>query len=285
MRVLVFGAAGQIGEELVLQARDAGHEVIALTRGDHDITDAAATRQRVLDARADVVHNAAAYTAVDRAESEPGPAFDLNAIAPGVIARACAEAGSRMVHYSTDYVFDGTATSPIDEGAAVAPLGEYGRGKLAGEWAVQAAGGDAYIVRTAWVYGLNGTNFVKTVLRVTREKGAMRVVNDQRGCPSWARDLAAAALRLPDVGSPGLYHVTNSGDCTWYELARAVVELAGIAADVEPITTADYPTPAARPAYSVLDNRRWREFDQPPLREWKTALAEFMTMVETAPTV
>jgi dTDP-4-dehydrorhamnose reductase len=280
MRVLVFGAAGQVGEELVVRARIAGHEVTGLRRADHDVTDAEATRRRILGARADVVYNAAAYTAVDRAESEPELAMAINGTAPGVMARACAEAGSRFVHYSTDYVFDGSATEPIPEGATPAPVGEYGRTKLAGELAVEAAGGRAYIVRTAWMYGLHGSNFIRTVLRVTRRDGAMRVVGDQRGSPSWARDLAAASLHLVEVGLPGTYHLTNNGECSWYELAREVVDVAQIQARIEPIITADYPTPAKRPAYSVLDNRRWRELGEPPLRGWREAVAEFVTELE-----
>lgn len=276
MRVLVFGAAGQLGEELVLGARDAGHEVTGLSRADHDVTDAEATRRRVIGAGFDVVYNAAAYTAVDRAESEPQEAMAINGTAPGVMAAACAEAGSRFVHYSTDYVFDGSATEPIPEDAIPAPVGEYGRTKLAGELAVQAAGGTAFIVRTAWVYGLHGSNFIRTVVRLTRQNGAMRVVSDQRGSPTWARDLAEASLRLVEVGLPGVYHLTNGGQCSWYDLARLVVELTRISAQIEPITTADYPTPAKRPLYSVLNNGRWREMGEPQLRDWRDAVAEFV---------
>jgi dTDP-4-dehydrorhamnose reductase len=276
MRVLVFGAAGQVGEELTLLGRAAGHDVVALTRAEHDITDAAATRARVLDTGADVVFNAAAYTAVDRAEQEPALAMAINGAAPGVIARAAAEAGSMMVHFSTDYVFDGAATSPIPEDAPTNPRGEYGRTKLVGEEAVLGAGGRAAVVRTAWVYGLHGANFIATVLRVTRERGAMNVVDDQRGSPTWARDLAGAALRLGEVGTPGVYHLTNAGSCTWFELATRVVELAGVSAAVKPITTADYPTPARRPAYSVLENRRWQELGEATLRPWDRALEEFI---------
>jgi dTDP-4-dehydrorhamnose reductase len=229
------------------------------------------------------VLNAAAYTAVDRAESEPEVAMAINGIAPGVIARAAAETGSRMVHYSTDYVFDGTATAPIPEDAPAAPLSEYGRTKLAGEEAVRGAGGRAFVVRSEWVYGRRGQNFISTVLRVTRERGTMNVVDDQRGSPTWARDLTAATMRLVEVGTPGIYHLTNSGECTWYELARRVVELAGIDATLTPITTDQYSTPARRPAYSVLDNRRWRELGEPPLRDWRRALDEFLRELASVP--
>ena len=280
MRVLVFGAGGQVGAELAGAARAEGHDVAALTRAEHDITDRSATRDRILEERADVVFNAAAYTAVDRAESEAELAREINAVAPGIIAVACAEAGSRLVHYSTDYVFDGTAVAPIPEDAALAPLGTYGRTKLAGEEAVRAAGGQVHVVRTAWVYGLHGANFIRTVLRLTRERGEMRVVDDQRGSPTWARDIAAASLRLVDVVPPGTYHLTNGGDCTWYDLAVAVVKRAGVDATITPIATSEYPTAARRPAYSVLDNRRWREAGQAPLRPWQDAVAEFVDELE-----
>jgi dTDP-4-dehydrorhamnose reductase len=275
VRVLVLGAGGQLGAELAAQARARGHDVVALARAELDVVDAAAVRARLLEVRADTIFNAAAYTAVDRAESEPELAMAINGTAPGVVATTAAEAGSRLVHYSTDYVFGGSATEPIPEDAPTSPLGVYGRTKLAGEEAVRAAGGDALLVRTAWVYG-GGTNFISTVLRITREQGTMRVVDDQRGSPSWARDLAVASLRLAEVGSPGTYHLTNSGECTWYELARLVVERAGISAEVVPITTAEYPTPARRPAYSVLDNRRWRGLGETSLRPWQDAVEEFM---------
>jgi dTDP-4-dehydrorhamnose reductase len=284
VRVLVFGAAGQVGEELVRQARDAGHEVIGLSRADNDVTDAQATRRRVLDAAAAVVFNAAAYTGVDAAEGDPELAMAVNGVAPGVMAQACADTGARFLHYSTDYVFDGAATTPIPEDAAAAPLGEYGRTKLAGEEAVRAARGMAYIVRSSWLYGLRGGNFIRTVLRVTRDRGEIRVVDDQRGSPTWARDLATASLRLAEVGAPGTYHLTNSGECSWYELARLVVERAGIEARVEPITTDQYPTPARRPAYSVLENRRWRQLGEPPLRPWERAVEEFIRELEPVPT-
>jgi len=280
MRILVFGAAGQVGEELVLQARARGHDVLGLARADHDVTDAAATRGRIGEVAADVVFNASAYTAVDRAETEDALAHAVNATAPGVMARACAEAGSRFVHFSTDYVFSGTADAPIAEDCPTAPLGVYGLTKLQGEDAVRAVRGDALVVRTAWVYGLRGANFVRTVLRVTRERGEMRVVSDQWGCPTWARDLAVASLRLTEVGHPGTYHLTNSGACSWYELAAEVVRLGGVPAALTPITTAEYPTPAQRPAYSVLDNRAWRDLGEPPLRAWADALSEFLAELE-----
>jgi dTDP-4-dehydrorhamnose reductase len=276
VKVLVLGAGGQLGAELVRACAAAGDEVIGATRADIDIADGARLRDVVRAQRPGAVFNAAAYTAVDRAESDTERAELINGRAVARLAQVCRDLVAPLVHFSTDYVFDGTATEPIPEDAATAPVSAYGRSKLHGEEALMGSGADAYLVRTSWVYGAAGPNFVKTVLRVTREKGEMSVVGDQRGSPTWARDLAVASRRLLEVGSPGIYHLTNSGECSWYELALAAVELTGIDAEVRPITTADYPTPARRPAYSVLANRRWAELGEPPLRPWREALAEFI---------
>jgi dTDP-4-dehydrorhamnose reductase len=253
---------------------------MAVTHAELDIRDGARIRELARWFRPEVCFNAAAYTAVDRAESEPDLADEINHLAAQRVAEVCRDLVVRLLHYSTDYVFDGSATAPIREDAPTAPLGVYGATKLAGEEAVLRSGADAWVVRTAWVYGLEGGNFIKTVLRVCRERGAMRVVDDQRGSPTWARDLAAASLALARHGAPhGLYHLTNSGEATWFEVARETVRLAGLDARVEPITTADYPTPARRPAYSVLDNARWRELGHAPLRGWREALAEFVPLL------
>jgi dTDP-4-dehydrorhamnose reductase len=276
MKVLVLGAGGQLGAELVRACTGAGDEVIGATRADIDIADGARLRDVVRAQRPDVVFNAAAYTAVDRAESETDRAELINGRAVGRLAQVCRDLVARVVHFSTDYVFDGTASQPIPEDAPTVPVSAYGLSKLHGEEALLGSGADAYLVRTSWVYGSSGPNFVSTVLRMTREKGEISVVDDQRGAPTWARDLAVASRRLLEVGSPGVYHLTNSGDCSWCELARAVVELAGIDAEVHAIATADYPTAAKRPAYSVLANRHWAELGQPPLRGWREALAEFV---------
>jgi dTDP-4-dehydrorhamnose reductase len=276
MKVMVLGAGGQVGAELVRVCSRGGDEVIAYSRAELDVLDSARIREVVRHHGPVAVFNAAAYTAVDRAESEPEMADAVNATAVGRLAQVCRDLVVRLVHFSTDYVFDGSATSPILEDAPTAPLSVYGRSKLHGEEALLSSGAEAYLVRSSWIYGLEGANFIKTVLRATRERGEMRVVDDQRGSPTWARDLAMASRKLLDVGPPSVYHISNSGDCTWYELARAVVDLAGIRARVEPITTAEYPTPATRPAYSVLDNRAWRDLGEPPLRPWRDALAEFV---------
>jgi len=272
VRVLVFGAGGQLGSELRDACGAIGDGVTALTHADCDLTQPGQAREAIFAHRPDVVFNAAAYTRVDGAEKEEQLAYRVNAAAVGEIGEAARAIGARVVHYSTDYVFDGNARDPIPEDAAPNPVNAYGRTKLAGEEALRDSGAPAYVVRTAWVYG-RGHNFVRTVLRVTRERGVMRVVDDQRGAPTWAKDLARASRRLIDAGAPATYHLTNSGQCTWYELALKVVELAGIDARIEATSTADYPTPARRPAYSVLANNGWLRLGEPPLQPWTEALA------------
>jgi dTDP-4-dehydrorhamnose reductase len=276
MKVLVLGAGGQLGSELVRAARACGDEVIAARHSDIDITDGGRLRDLIRADRPGMVFNAAAYTAVDGAEMDTERAELINGRAVARLAQVCRDLVVPLMHFSTDYVFDGSARAPIPEDAPTGPVSAYGRTKLLGEESLLRSGADTYLVRTSWVYGHNGANFVNTVLRVIRDKGAMSVVDDQRGSPTWARDLAVASRRLVEVGPPGIYHLTNSGDCTWYEFARAISDLADVAAEIRPITTADYPTPATRPAYSVLANRRWQELGEPPLRHWKEALAEFL---------
>jgi dTDP-4-dehydrorhamnose reductase len=280
--VLILGAGGQLGTELVRVCSTLGDEVVAAAREDVDIADGARLRDVVRAQRPAVVFNAAAYTAVDRAESEPDRAELVNGRAVGRLAEVCRDLVVPVVHFSTDYVFDGTATKPIPEDAPTSPVNAYGLSKLHGEQALLRSGADAYIVRTSWVYGAAGANFVRTVLRVTREKGAIAVVDDQKGAPTWARDLAVASRRLVEVGSPGVYHLSNSGEVSWFEVARAVVELAGISAEVRPIRTAEYPTPARRPEYSVLANQRWAALGEPPLRPWKEALQEYIAEIPAA---
>jgi dTDP-4-dehydrorhamnose reductase len=282
MNVLVLGAGGQLGSEIVRATTALGDQVIAARRSDVDITDGARLRDLIRAERPEVVFNAAAYTAVDAAENDSERAALINGRAVARLSEICRDLVVPLVHFSTDYVFDGSAREPIPEDAPTGPLGAYGRSKLMGEEALLRSGADAYLVRTSWVYGLEGANFVKTVLRVARENGSVSVVDDQRGSPTWARDLAVASRRLIDIGSPDIYHLSNSGDCTWYEFTTSITELAGVDAEIRPITTADYQTPATRPTYSVLANRRWQELGEPPLRHWREALAEFVPQLLSA---
>lgn len=264
---MVVGAGGQLGQEL---QRTAPPEIkcAPMTRAQLDIADAAAVEKSLASVAPRLVVNAAAYTAVDKAESEPAAAARGNADAPGVLAIACAERGIRLIHISTDFVFDGHASTPYTPEAATAPLGEYGRSKLAGEVAVQSAHQDALILRTGWVYSSYGNNFVKTMLRLMGERDELAVVADQVGTPTWARGLAeavwAAAARIQ---LNGIYHWSDAGVCSWYDFAVAINEealnlgLLSKPVNVRPISGAEYPTPAQRPAYSVLDKTNsWRDF-------------------------
>lgn len=255
MKVVLTGARGQLGRALQASV-PADVELVAHGGDTLDITDAQRIAAVLTAERPDWVINAAAYTAVDRAESEPGAAEVVNAAGPGLLARAVAEAGARLAHLSTDFVFDGRASTPYAPGAATGPLGVYGRTKLAGE---AAAGSKALIVRTAWVYAPTGANFVRTMLRLMAERPEVRVVADQIGTPTYAPGLACALWRMVGQGLAGIHHWTDSGVASWYDFAVAIQEealAAGLldrAVPVLPIATAEYPTPARRPAYSVLD--------------------------------
>lgn len=258
MRALILGAGGQVGRALAAAAPP-GSEAIALGRADCDVGDEAALRSAIRSARPDVVFNAAAYTAVDKAESEPEAARRLNGEAPGLIAAAAREAGARTVHVSTDFVFGGAAEGPRRPQDPPRPEGVYARTKLEGEGSASAADPEALIVRTAWVYAPAGTNFVNTMLRLMAERDELRVVADQVGTPTWAPSLAAALWRLAGLRAGGIHHFTDSGVASWYDFAVAIAEeareigLIEAPARIVPIATADYPTPAKRPAWSVLD--------------------------------
>ncbi len=269
---LVVGAGGQLGSDLLLALR--GQQVVGLTRADLDVTDETAVRSAIAAHRPDVVLNAAAYTAVDAAESDEAGAVEGNVVGPRILARAAHDAGIRLVHVSTDYVFAGDATEPYAEDAAVGPKLAYGRTKLAGERAVLEAAPDSYVVRTAWVYGAGGRNFVTTMARLEREKETISVVDDQLGSPTWSFDLARGLIALASSGAdPGIYHCTNGGQASWFDFARAIFEEVGAdPARVLPTTTDAFPRPAPRPAYSVLGNDRWIKAGLDPLPHWRDAL-------------
>lgn len=274
MKALVTGAGGQLGATLVASA-PAGCEVVALDRASLDLTDAAAVRAAVARERPDVILNAAAWTAVDAAEAEEEAARAVNADAVAALADAARANGADLVHVSTDFVFDGTRGRPYRPHDKPNPLGAYGRTKLAGE---RAAGPDALIVRTAWVYAPAGGNFVRTMLRLMRERDEVRVVADQVGTPTYAPGLAHALWRLHAANARGVLHYTDSGAASWYDFAVAVQEealAAGLltrAVPVVPIASADFPTPAARPFYSLLDKGRTWELLGGPAPHWRANL-------------
>jgi dTDP-4-dehydrorhamnose reductase len=276
MRLLVTGAAGMLGTEVV--AARGGHEVVALARAALDITDAAAVRAAVRDSRPDAVINCAGWTDVDGAEAAEDAATAINGDGAGHLAAAVAEAGAHVVHVSTDYVFPGDATEPYREDAPTGPRGAYGRSKLAGERAVAAAAPHAHaIVRTAWLFGPHGANFVDTMLRLARERSELKVVDDQLGCPTYAGPLARALVQVAEARVQGVLHVAGGGACTWFELARATFARAGVEVTVHPCTTAEFPRPAPRPAYSVLGSTRR---DAPVLPPWQEGLAAHLTARE-----
>jgi dTDP-4-dehydrorhamnose reductase len=278
----VLGTGGQLGGDLVDAGDRQGHEMIGLTRAECDITDSAAVQRAVTATRPQVVINAAAWTQVDAAEEHEAAAEAVNATGAGLVAAACAAAGIRCCYVSTDYVFDGTATSPIPEHVAPAPRSAYGRTKWHGEVAVREQCPDHIIVRTSWLYGRHGPNFVLTMLRLASERPELRVVSDQSGAPTWTGHLAPAMLRLLDIGPPGTYHLTEGGVTTWYDFAVAITRARGLAVEVIPITSAEYPTPAARPAYSVLDNRAWRDLGETPLPDWQEGLRAYLARLDAS---
>ena len=298
-RWLVTGAAGMLGRDLTALLTARGEEFTALTRADLDLTDVDAVMAAVSSVKPDVVVNCAAWTAVDAAEKHEAEALAVNGHGAGNLAAACGEAGALLVHPSTDYVFDGQASVPYAEDAPTAPAGAYGRTKLAGEQAVRAVLPDAsYIVRTAWLYGAHGKNFVKTMLRLARNGTAPGVVADQHGQPTWTADVATQIYALMSTAAPpGIYHATSSGQTTWFGFAEEIFTLyqahnqdQNKNADPErvrltprPITTADYPTPAKRPAYSVLSHDAWHAANIPPISDWKDALTRAFPAILAQP--
>jgi dTDP-4-dehydrorhamnose reductase len=280
MKILLTGASGQVGYQLERSLQGLG-DVVAIGRARMDLADLDQVRAVMRALRPGLVVNAAGYTAVDRAELEPELAFRINAEAPGVMAREAAALGAALVHYSTDYVFDGHKQGAYVETDAAHPLNVYGQSKLAGEQAIAAAGGAHLILRTSWVYGTRGDNFLTTMLRLAAEGAALRVVGDQVGAPTWSRSVAdASALMLAQAlaGGPGwwqqhggIYHVAAQGQTSWHGFAEAIMAAAGIACAVAPITSAEWPAPAARPRNSVMHCARFTQrFCRLP--DWRDAL-------------
>jgi dTDP-4-dehydrorhamnose reductase len=272
---LVTGAGGMLGRDMTALLTASGRPLTALDRAGLDLTDAAATRQVLLDVRPDIVVNCAAWTAVDAAESHEDEALAINGDGAANLAAACAAAGARLIHPSTDYVFDGTDTQPYPEDHPPAPRTAYGRTKLAGEEAVRKLLPDgSYVLRTAWLYGAHGPNFIRTMIRLEGTKDTVAVVDDQRGQPTWTADVARQILMLAAADAePGFYHATSSGETTWFDLARAVFGL--LQADPDRVTrtsTSALGLPAPRPAYSVLGHDRWAAAGLTPLPDWEQSL-------------
>jgi dTDP-4-dehydrorhamnose reductase len=276
MRVLIAGAAGMLGVDVQAAALAAGHEVVALPRADLDITDAAAVEAAVSAATPDVVINCAAFTNVDGAEGDGRDAAHLiNGVGAGHVAAAAATSGAWLVHVSTDYVFDGgKTTGPYLESDATAPRSVYGASKLEGEVEVARAAPLSHsIVRSSWLFGNHGLCFPATILRLAAERDSLSVVDDQRGSPTFTPHLAQALLAVAARRLLGVVHVAGGGECSWFEFAREIVSAAGLEATVSPCTTAEFPRPAPRPAYSVLRSGRG---EAPVLRDWREGLRQYL---------
>ena len=287
MKILVTGATGQLGSEVAAAYERLGHEVIATDRHTLDFMQPAQAAALIQSQQPDWVINCAAYTQVDKAESEPEAAFTVNRDTPGQLAQTVAGYGGRLLQVSTDFVFDGRQTRPYVEDDTPNPLGVYGRSKLEGEQAVLAALPTATLLRTAWVYGAHGHNFVKTMLRVAGEGKPLRVVSDQIGSPTWTTDIVTAMTALVDRQASGVFHFTAAGETSWHGFASAILEEASrigfdIKTDsVEPIPTTDYPTPATRPAYSVLNTDKIKPCLSAPVPGWRDSLKNMLQELYT----
>lgn len=272
-----------LATDVIEALRAAGATDLVLTdRDELDILDADAVREAIKGA--DLVINCAAFTAVDAAEKEEDLAFAVNATGPAHLAAACAQVGARLVHISTDYVFSGDATEPYSEDAPMDPTGAYGRTKAAGETAVRESGADALILRTAYLYGRGGPCFPKTIAKAGRERGALSVVDDQIGQPTWTRDVAAFLVRLLEADAPaGTYHATSAGQCSWYEFAREIVASAGLGDIVTPTNSSEYKRPAPRPAWSVLGHQANEAIGVEGLGHWRDRWAAAADEVLASP--
>lgn len=283
MRLLILGGTGMLGRSLVTAARSRGHAALALSRGQADVEDAARLRYWAETFRPEAVINCAAYTKVDLAEGEGRErALAANGTAVGHVAAMAAAVGARLLHVSTDYVFDGTAREPYREDAPVRPMSVYGQSKLEGER--QALAHDrALVVRTSWLFGPGGPNFVATMVRLLDEgKLPLRVVRDQEGCPTYTPYLAEALLDLAPLGLTGVVHYRNREPVSWYDFTVEIARLWSGTAEVVPVTTQEFPRPAPRPAYSVLDVTRFEEAVGRPVETWRTGLAEYLSGMRRA---
>jgi len=288
VRILLTGKNGQVGWELQCALASLG-EVIALGSAEMNLADPQAIRETLAQIQPDIIVNPAAYTAVDKAESEPELAMAVNGIAPGILAAEAKRLNAALIHFSTDYVFDGAQTAPYTEEDSPNPQSVYGKTKLAGENAIRASGAKHLILRTSWVYGVHGGNFMKTMLRLGRERDELRVVADQFGTPTWARDLAGATIKMMqkwqaaqfDPTLSGVYHLSAAGRTSWHEYAVEIFRLARPwdaalaqrSASVLPISTAEFPTPAKRPANSLLSNEKIRQTFGISMPDWQESLA------------
>lgn len=282
-KILITGSHGQLGTELnFVSSMLENCSFVFAGRDDLDITDEAEVRKLFSSEKFDVLINAAAYTAVDKAESDVENAFRVNGKAAGILAQVTHENNCRLIHLSTDFVFDGTLARPLTEEDTPNPLGVYGASKLEGEELVLARNPEAIVCRTSWVYSSFGNNFVKTILRLCRERESLNIVCDQVGTPTYARDLAAAILQLikGDQWHSGIYHYSNEGVASWYDFAIAIRDLAGLSTTILPIETHQYPTPAVRPKYSVLNKKKFKNTFGIAIPYWRESLEKCIELLK-----
>jgi dTDP-4-dehydrorhamnose reductase len=276
MKVVVTGAAGQLGQDVLLELERKNHQAFGVDRQQLDITNEEDVLAVISKVKPDVILHCAAYTNVDAAEENEDAAYQVNAAGTENLAKAAKLNGSKVIYISTDYVFDGTANEPYEVDEPTQPLGAYGRTKLAGEQLLQKHLDESFIVRTAWVFGVYGNNFVKTMIRLGKERGEVGVVHDQVGSPTYTVDLAKFMVELMETDKYGIYHATNSGVCSWYEFAVEIFKQANMNVTVNPLTSDQFPRPAARPKYSVLSKKMIEQQGLKPLRDWKDALAAYL---------
>lgn len=280
MNILITGSNGQLGSEIrVLSSQYGGHAFVYTDVAELDITDGEAVRQFCVDHQIHGIVNCAAYTAVDKAETDEAMARRINVLGAENLAKAAVEVGAAMVHISTDYVFNGRANVPLKEDDAIDPIGVYGQTKAEGEQAVLASGADALVVRTSWLYSAFGNNFVKTIRKYGVERGHLKVVFDQVGTPTYARDLAKACLDIITSGERisakgNVYHYSNEGAISWFDFAHAIIELSGIACTIEPVGSEQFPTAARRPNYSVMDKGKIKADFGIAIPYWRESLVE-----------
>ena len=276
VRYVITGAGGLLGDSLSKVMAYRGLEFVALPKSELDVTDAHAAEQRLKRENPDVIFHCAAFTDVDKAESQRTSAFAVNKDGVCIIADVSRKLGSRMVSYSTDYVFDGTKRAPYTPCDEPVPISVYGESKYAGEIELLASGIDLLLIRTSWLYGATGRNFVNTVVKEAGDGKALRLINDQTGSPTWAISVAEATLDLVDEGASGTYHVSDSGEVSWYEFGREILSICGIKTEIEPISTEAWHAPAARPRYSVLDSSKAEFLLGRGMTNWKDSLNKFL---------
>ena len=279
MKILITGSNGMLGHDLCEVLRD-DHELFLTTSKTLDITDEKQVMDVVCEENPDIVINSAAYTNVDGCEENPDLAYSVNGSGVRNLALACKKIDCALVHISTDYVFDGSATEPIPEDGEIGPISVYGKSKLEGEEAILETLDKYFIIRTAWLYGINGGNFPKTMLELAKNHSEITVVYDEVGTPTYTLDLAYAISRLIENDYYGIYHLTNSGSCSWCEFSRYIFEIADVNVKVIPVTASEFARPAPRPSYSVLENKNWINHGFEPLRDYKEAIKEYIGLIK-----